>query len=147
MSKILIKKARIAPYRCRIWIVVSPSLSKAVDIVEDQIHTKIGLKDIASTRAFAYQTQDDKDRGIWILFIRPTSKPGEIAHECKHLVNFIFAYFGVKLSLTNDEPEAYFLERIVDLTHNAISQYRKLYIRPKKDTILIDKLLNPIHNN
>ena len=62
---------------------------------------------------------DEKQRHRVMLFLKPTAKPGEIAHECKHAVNVIFSYRGVRLSLTNDEPECYFLDWMVTTVHKA----------------------------
>lgn len=144
---LLIKKTRLQTYRSKFWVVVCPSISYAVDKIEDITHAKITTEDMGSVRAYAYSYTDQRGARAFFLFLRPTSKPGEIAHESKHLVNFIFSYFGVKLSLSNDEPEAYFLERIVDTAHLAIKQYKKLYIKPKKEQAIVDRLLNSIHNN
>lgn len=147
MSKILVKNYKSPTYNYRIQILVCPSLQQAINLVEDRTHVKIGLEQVGSVKAFAYSYSDDKDRRIFMLFLRPTSKAGEIAHEVKHLVNFIFSYAGVKLSLTNDESECYFLERIVDMAHNTVNLYKKLYIKPKKVKPIIDNLFNSIHNN
>lgn len=39
---------------------------------------------------------------------------GQIAHECKHLVNRVFSVCGIKLDVENDEPECYFLTWVVN---------------------------------
>lgn len=147
MSKILIKKYKIPTFNYRLQVIISPSLQQAINLVEDKTHIKIGLEQVGSVKAFAYFYQDDSNRAVFMLFLRPSSRAGEVAHEAKHLVNFIFQYAGVKLSLTNDESECYFLERIVDMAHNTINQYKKLYIKPKKDKPIVDKLFNSIHSN
>lgn len=132
-NNILIRKTRIPVYRSRLWIVICPSLTKAIDKVEDQINTKIHSdKDKLSTRAYTYASIDENGAKTFILILRPASKPGEIAHETKHLLNIIFNWHGVKLSLTNDEPECYYLERMIDQVHNTIKQYKKLYSKPPK---------------
>lgn len=146
-SKLFIKKTRIPTYNSRLWIIVCPSITYAIDVVEDQIHTTIATKEMGAVKALAFSYTTDTQAKSFFLFLRPSSSPGEIAHECKHLVNHIFYYFGVRLSLTNDESEAYFLERIVDTAHLAIKQYKKLYVKPKKEQALVDRLLNSIHNN
>lgn len=146
-SKILIKKYKIPTFNYQLQVIISPSLQQAINLVEDRTHVKIPADGIAATSAFAYFYSDEKNRAVFMLFLRPTSKPGEIAHEAKHLVNFVFSYAGVRLSLTNDESECYFLGRIVDMVHNTINNYKKLYIKTRRDNKLIDKLLNSIHNN
>lgn len=45
-----------------------------------------------------------------------------IAHECTHLVNYIFKEKGIYLDLDNDEPQAYLMgwlfKEIEDFLHN-----------------------------
>lgn len=48
--------------------------------------------------------------------------PGIIAHEAKHLVNFIFNDVGVELNIFNDETEAYLLGWIVDEIHKLLNK-------------------------
>ena len=43
--------------------------------------------------------------------------PGIIAHEAKHIVNYVFKDICAKLDPDNDEPECYFLKWIVDKIH------------------------------
>lgn len=50
---------------------------------------------------------------------------GDIAHECKHFVNFLFIDRGIKLDAENDEPECYMLGWAVDRFHEAIKKHRK----------------------
>lgn len=134
-NNLLIRKLRIPIYRSSLWIIICPSLAKAVDQVEDEVNTKVGHVDgMHSIRAYTYAGQMENGARRFMLFLTPGSKPGEIAHECKHLVNFIFQWHGVNLSLTNDEHECHYLETIVDYTHKAINHYKKLYY-PKKSSI------------
>lgn len=125
-DSVLIRKTRVPTYRSRLWIVVSPSIIRAIDVVEDQIDTKVhGDKDKLSTSAYTYASIDEKGRKTFILFLRPGSKPGEVAHECLHVLNLVFLWHGVKLSLTNDEPQTYLMEDIVNKAHNAIKYYKR----------------------
>lgn len=50
--------------------------------------------------------------------------PGIIAHEAKHLVNYIFIDLGIELSLYNDEPEAYLLTWVVNAIHEILERYK-----------------------
>lgn len=68
-------------------------------------------------------------RSIWIektnlylLLLRRDAKlsHGDIAHECKHLVNFIFMNIDIELKKENDEAECYLLGWIVDQIHSII---------------------------
>lgn len=137
-SNLLIRKIRIPVYRSALWIIICPSIPKAIDHIEDQINTKIHtLKDRISTRAYTYASEDEQGRRRFYLFLRPSSKPGEIAHECNHLMHIIFRWFGAKTSMTNDEPQSYYLEVLVDQAHNTINSYKKLHNKPKRVETLI----------
>lgn len=136
-NNLLIRKLRIPIYRSSLWIVVCPSLIKAVDKVEDEINTKIQPVDgMRSVRAYTCVVEKENGARRFMLFFTPGAKPGEIAHECKHLVNFIFQWHGVNLSLTNDESECHYLETIVDYAHNAIKYYKRLYYLKKSSISL-----------
>jgi len=49
-------------------------------------------------------------------------KLGILAHECKHLVDFIFRARGIDLDIVNDEPECYLLGFIVDKVNNVLTK-------------------------
>jgi hypothetical protein len=46
---------------------------------------------------------------------------GAVAHEAKHLVNYIFSDRGIKLDVENDEAECYLLGWIVNKIHKYIN--------------------------
>lgn len=48
--------------------------------------------------------------------------PGLIAHECKHLINFIYVHIGQKLDPVNDELECYFLGYLVDKINKLLNK-------------------------
>lgn len=123
---IYIRKLRVPVYNTSLWIVVSPSLIRSIDYVEDLIDIPI-LKeeDKKSARAFTFGYTNHKGAQRFILFLRPRSKPGEVGHEVKHLINIIFNWNGVKLSTTNDESECYYLETLLDKVHNTVNFYKK----------------------
>ncbi len=53
---------------------------------------------------------------IFLLLLRNDAKDlgvGGVAHECKHLVNFIFIKLGMALDLENDEHECYLLDWLI----------------------------------
>lgn len=66
-----------------------------------------------------------KDQNRFFFLLRNDIKlsHGIIAHEAKHLTNFIMEARSYKLSFKNDEPECYLLNYIVD----------KIYLIIKKD--------------
>lgn len=121
-----IKKTKVATYGGPLWIVVSKNISRAIDKVEDMIDDSVHMEN-KQYRSYTFANDNERGRYRVIIFIRPTSSPGEIAHECKHAVNLIFASKGVKLSLSNDEHECYFLEQIIDVAYRAIKEYNKKY--------------------
>ncbi len=52
---------------------------------------------------------------IFLLLLRNDLEIGYggVAHECKHLVNFIFIKLGMALDVENDEHECYLLDWLV----------------------------------
>lgn len=120
-----ITKFKTPIYGTNVWIVVDKSFYNAFDKIEDIIDIKLATpEEIKSIKAYtyAYEMADGKYRII--LFFKPTADAGIIAHESKHLINIIFAWHGVKLSLSNDEHECYLLGHIVNKCHNAIKRYK-----------------------
>ena len=123
MKPILLQKSRLPVFKATIWIVIGNDVEKAIDYIEDKTSELIAKqKDKKYIRAYtyAYETTDHKRK--YMLFFKYTAKPGEIAHEVKHLINILFSWHGYKLSLTNDEMECYYLEDIVDKVYDAISK-------------------------
>ena len=57
----------------------------------------------------------------WICYHKNFNH-GVIAHEIKHYLNFIYAQLDCKLSLEEDEHEAYFLGYITDLAYKFIKE-------------------------
>lgn len=125
----LVIKFKAPLYRTPIWIIVHRSIPKAIDFIEDIVDYSLANKrGRSSLLAYAVSLEDAQGCQRSLLFIRPSSKPGEIAHECKHLINQIFGWYGVKLSLSKDEHECYYLEWLVDKVHYVISKYKKLHL-------------------
>jgi len=58
-----------------------------------------------------------------ILFNKDRLTPGIIAHEAKHMLNYIFHYNGLKLDLDNDEAECYFLTWLVNRIHESARKF------------------------
>jgi hypothetical protein len=128
INKVQIRKIKAPGYKTRMWIVVSNSFLKSVDAVEDRIDHKMFTEaEKRGTRCIlAYTYAYEKATGGYhiLIFLKPTAKPGVIAHECKHAVNFIFKWHGQKLSLDNDEHECYLLDWMVDQAHYSIKKFR-----------------------
>lgn len=68
----------------------------------------------------------------WIVFNKNIT-PGIIAHESKHLVNFIYLQIDANLSLNEDEFECYLLGYIVDLIHKFVKENK---IKLKESTFV-----------
>lgn len=142
-AKVQITKTRVPIYRSSLWIVLSNNIAASIDHVEDLIWAKIEDKP-STVRALAYSYQQDNGSRRFILFLRPSSKPGEIVHEIKHIVNMIFAWHGVKLSVTNDESECYFLERITNTVFSSISRYKKTHLKTRSKQPTEPKMLREV---
>jgi hypothetical protein len=141
---ILLHKFRLPVFKAVLWIIIGNTVREAIDFAEDKTSEKIEEeKDKKNIKAlmYAYEKGDGKRR--YMLFFKHTAKPGEIAHEVKHLINILFLWHGYRLSASNDEMECYYLEDLIDRAHNTISRYKKLYKKPKQKQ-LEQKPLNAI---
>jgi hypothetical protein len=126
-NKVLIKKIRLPIYNTSFWIVVSKSLHKAVDTVEDLIDNQIiNPEDKKSIRAYMYAYTDPEGKPKVMVFLKPTAKPGEIAHEVNHAMNVVFCWAGMRISTSNDEHQCYYLEYMVDKVHKTLESFKKL---------------------
>lgn len=121
VGSVYIKKLNVPVYRTSLWIVVSDSIIKSIDTVEDMIDKVIAHpKRKRSLAAYTYGYEDHQGKWRVVVFVKPTAGPGEIAHEANHAKNIILNWNGVKPSFTNDESESYYLEYIVNKIHQAI---------------------------
>lgn len=70
--------------------------------------------------AFAFSHPSPSGYSRYFIFLNKNTKrisPGVIAHECKHVVNFIFNDRRIQLQIGNDEPECYLLSWLVNKVH------------------------------
>lgn len=124
-NNVLIKKLKIPVYKTSLWVVVSTSIVKSIDTVEDLIDKPIAHPDTKKTLdAYTYMYEDHDNKARVIVFVKNTAKPGTIAHEAHHALNFVLSWNGVKPSFTNDEHESYYLEFIVDKIHGVIDEFK-----------------------
>lgn len=129
-NKVLIHKIRMPVFKATVQVIICDSITKAIDYMEDKTSETIAKDDEKKNiRAytFAYETEDGKRK--YMLFFKFSAKPGEIAHESKHMINILFNWHGYKLNVNNDEMECYYLEDLVDKIHFIISKYKKKYKR------------------
>lgn len=71
----------------------------------------------------AITTERTDKNGIthWYALFTPKQKAGVIAHEAKHIVNFIFLSRGLQLDPVHDEHECYLLGWVVQQIYDAIT--------------------------
>lgn len=55
-----------------------------------------------------------------VLFVKPDTTAGVIAHEAVHIANYVFKQCGILPDLNNDEPQAYLIGWIVKQIHKFI---------------------------
>lgn len=125
MPKIVVDKFKFPLFNSTIWVIIGTTVKYAIDHMEDITCEKIAVdeeKKSISAYTYAYQTEDGKKR--YMLFFKPYARPGEIAHEAKHIINILFNWHGQKLSTTNDELECYYLEHLVNKVHKSISKFK-----------------------
>jgi hypothetical protein len=66
--------------------------------------------------AFALSELKNNKLSRYFIFIKPDTKPGQIAHECLHVTTYLFSDRGMS-DLNNDEPQAYILTWLVNKVH------------------------------
>jgi hypothetical protein len=127
LDGVLIRKYRVPTYGGRIWFVVHPSITKAFDIVEDIIDARIvSIENRRTVDAYTYGYETAPGGCHYIVFMRPKVTPGRVAHECEHVLNMIYKWYGARRSLSNDEPECYMLEWLVDRACRALDTFSKV---------------------
>lgn len=130
---ILFHRFRVPVFKAVIWIIVGNTVENAIDFAEDKTAEKIAdYEERKTLRAYAYAYTNEQGKGRYMLFLKYTAKPGEIAHEVKHVINLLFHWHGYRLSATNDEMECYYLDDMVNKVHNVINRYKKMYKKPKQ---------------
>lgn len=132
MKHILLHKFRLPVFKATVWVLIGNTVRQAIDYAEDKTSEKIALdKEKKAIRAYTYAYEAEDGKRKYMLFFKHSAKPGEIAHEVKHLINILFSWHGYRLSISNDEMECYYLEEVVDKVHNAVTRYKKLYKKSK----------------
>lgn len=139
VHKEVIEKFKVPIYRSLLTVIVTNNVMKSIDLLEDQVPVKVHSdENRGSTRAYTFAYVEEGGSKKFYLFLRPNCKPGELVHEIKHVVNLIFLWHGAKLSLTNDEPECYYLEQITDKVFSVVAKYTKNYPKLNKKKIVLD---------
>jgi hypothetical protein len=113
-------------FRASVWVVVSDSVQKSIDYIEDHIPFSVAREeDKKYIKAYTFAFENDQNCKRYILFFSTNVTPGTIAHEVKHLINILYKWHGQKLSLENDEVECHLLEELVDKVYMIIVNHRK----------------------
>lgn len=122
---ILEHRFRIPVFKATVYIIIGNTISEAIDYIEDRTSEIICKEqDKKTLRAYTYSFINEEGKIKGFLFFKWNVKPGEIAHEAKHLVNMMFGWFGYKLSTSNDEMECYYLEDMVNRIHRFLNKYK-----------------------
>jgi len=122
----IVTKFKVPIYGSSVWVVVDKSFHRAFDKIEDIIDIKLAEPEqIKTIKAYTFAFEKDNGKYQTILFFKPKADPGTIAHEVKHLINIIFSWHSVKLSLVNDEHECYLLGNIVNRCYKAVNKYKQ----------------------
>jgi hypothetical protein len=119
---VYIKKVKIPVFRTSLWIIISSNMYKAGETIEDLSTEKLELN---SVLAYTYAYTQESGKYRILVFLKPTTKPGTIAHEALHVTSFVNQWHGVKPSFANDEAQAYLLDWVVTACHKAIGGYKK----------------------
>jgi hypothetical protein len=126
VNNVLIRKFKTPTYRTPFWVVVSDSVIKSIDTVEDIIDYKVAEPaDKRSIDAYTFGYEDHGGIARVLVFVTPKLKPGRVAHECNHAMNIILNWHGVRPSYSNDEAESYLLEYFVDKVHDVVREFLK----------------------
>lgn len=132
MSKVLVHKFKLPVFKGTVYIIVGNTTQAAIDWAEDKTSEVIAKPEHKkSIKAYAYCYLEENGKSTYMLFFSHTAKPGELAHEAKHMLNNAFVWYGHKLSPHNDEVECYYLGEIVNKCYNTIKRWKKKFAKAK----------------
>lgn len=90
--------------------------------IYDQVLRIVVTEDLAKPEFDAYvELFDDKI----IVYLKPNTSAGTIAHEVIHIANFVFKNCYITLDIDNDEPYAYLIGYLVDQIHKFLQKTNK----------------------
>lgn len=104
-------------------------LGKLIIIQTDDfqpLEARFNLTDTSSCQAFCLRRKLKTGQNRYAVIFNNEVTGKIIAHECVHLVNYLFEDRGIKLDLVNDEPQAY----LTDWFFGEIEKF--VVIKPKK---------------
>lgn len=117
MDKTIKRTFNIPIYFGRLTVVVCKELQPIVDSMGIDFDTK-------GFEALTAKKMTSTGHRRYFIFLTPDCDEGDIAHECKHVLNMIFQFIGLRLDTDNDEAECYFLGWLVKRVMSVYKQYK-----------------------
>ncbi len=103
---------KIPVYKCHVAIITSKDEWK-----KEFPNEPIGDYVIATTCT--------KGGDVYLYYNKDKINGGALAHECLHLVNFVFLNKGIEATLDNDEHQAYLLGWLFDKLEPIVLNHKK----------------------
>lgn len=113
----VIKKCKIPIYFGILTVVCADDLAEAAKIAGVDFDTH-GFAAVAASQIRPSGMRD------YCILLGPNATLGAIAHECLHIVNFIFRDIGMKLDVHNDEPSCYLIQWLFDRAHGVFAEWK-----------------------
>lgn len=123
-NKTYVKKLTVHPWGSQLWIVVSNSISRSIDTIEDLIDVRV-VESSSQYQAYTYAYEMPQGGYRMMLFVAGNCSISDIVHEANHIKNLLFLWHGVKRSKANDETESYLLGWICEQVDKAKAQYER----------------------
>lgn len=99
---------------------------KALLKIQKYEETPTELFDFHDCAAFAHTTVSKKNGShFWMMFKKTNIDINTVSHECYHTVSSICISRGMTIDPHNDEPQAYLMGWIMNLTYNFLYNVRK----------------------
>lgn len=83
----------------------------------EELNKKYGTDSTHTTDAICWGSIG----GTAVFFNKNKISQRVIAHECVHIVNYIFKEKGIKLDLNNDEPQAYLMDWVFNEVNKTLT--------------------------
>lgn len=111
-----IKKIKIPIYSAILKIIITD------DPEYKDVNKKFKTRANANYDAFTFT---DIENGDFCIVVAPDTTNSTVCHECVHLTNYVFKYYGVKLDLKNDESQAYLTGWFFDNIESTMKKYNR----------------------
>lgn len=115
MKNVLLKvKTGIPIYGGELSLIVAKDLHQAYrDLADSVMGTPNWVCEDDEPLHFQARCSFEAANGNGALWFRTNLQHREIAHECLHLILYVYKSVGAKVDLDNQEPLAYFFDDIV----------------------------------